>query len=75
MSLIVVKFLQNPGLNLRAAVGEGDPVEIVFNYRFGFRSRLLVALSGAPGYRCGRGWTRCNISELVGLLIRLPILR
>ena len=39
--LVVVELLQNPGLHLAAAVGEGDAVEIVLNDRFRFARGLL----------------------------------
>ena len=38
---IVGVFLQDPGLDLRSAVGEGDAIKIVLNYGFCFRSPLF----------------------------------
>ena len=38
---VVVEFLQNPGFDLRAAVGEGDAVEIVLNDGLGLAGGLL----------------------------------
>src|SRR5580700_1485776 len=38
---VVRKFLQDPGLDLRATVGERDAVQIVLNHSFRFRSCLL----------------------------------
>ncbi len=71
---VVVEFLEDPGFDLGTAVGEGDFVEIVFDYGFGFGGSLFGNCGrwngcGYGGWGRGR-WCGCGL-RLCGFVLRL----
>jgi len=73
MALIIVEFLQDPGRSLRATIGKGNSIDIIFNNRLGFRGSLPCRgrVWTFPTNGSWRWFSRCNIARLVGLLILL----
>src|SRR5258708_21733936 len=73
---VVVEFLQNPGLDLRAAVRERDAVETVFDDGFSLTGSLLSYSIDGNGRNSGRCGSRrgCSLG-LRGLILRGLILR
>ena len=71
---VVVELFQDPGFYLGSAVGEGDFVEIVLDYGFGFGGGLLCDRVRWKACRC-RGWgggRRCGRRLcLDGVIFRL----
>src|SRR3954451_7606332 len=80
IAALVLVLLQDPGLNLRALVGEGDLVETVLHHDILLCAGLLGAGSRSRRRHCGGslssgGLLRCGRLLRLGLLLLLRLLR